>query len=303
VLSASHGAFRDVRTSAASVVTHLKVRSPRCCRDEGGCGSNLQNVGTLGYQDAWFHVEMEHPGHDPERVLAILKGLDKVEFNEINQVFSYVVSLQKVSVKRNDGHSRQPDLKFKDEKELRNYIRTHATTLKPIYIKDIREALPPNGMAMLEALERMGEIMIMKALSGSFKEIALPPLGEKNTQGLGINDLGSSGYQRYKSLWWDDTRERGRAGKRLSQGEFILHERLCPSRRDMLEDLERFVTYPLVQSSDKQNSFLLGTRSRSSPKTMSPSCWIGVSLIGSRFSLLRRPGKTSHCSSHYVEFY
>ncbi|KAK1922289.1 hypothetical protein DB88DRAFT_497772 [Papiliotrema laurentii] len=185
VLSASHGAFRDVRTSAASVVTHLK------------------NVGTLGYQDAWFHVEMEHPGHDPERVLAILKGLDKVEFNEINQVFSYV-----------------PDLKFKDEKELRNYIRTHATTLKPIYIKDIREALPPNGMAMLEALERMGEIMIMKALSGSFKEIALPPLGEKNTQGLGINDLGSSGYQRYKSLWWDDTRERGRAGKRLSQ-EFV----------------------------------------------------------------------------------
>ena len=45
----------------------------------------------MGYQDAWFHVEMEHPGHDPERVLSILKGLEKIEFNEINQVFSYVV--------------------------------------------------------------------------------------------------------------------------------------------------------------------------------------------------------------------
>ena len=71
---------------------------------------------------------------------------------------------------------------------------------------------------MLEEMEKEGKIQIMKALSGSFKDGVLPPLGGQNVHGLGINDLGNSGYQRFRSVWWDDAVERGRAGKRLDQG-------------------------------------------------------------------------------------
>lgn len=39
-----------------------------------------------------MHVEDKSPGVDPNQVLEMLKGLDRVKFNEHNQVFTYEVS-------------------------------------------------------------------------------------------------------------------------------------------------------------------------------------------------------------------
>lgn len=79
---------------------------------------------------------------------------------------------------------------------------------------------------MLDNLERKGDILIMRALTGPFKDVALPKLGKKNSQGLKINDNGNSASQRLRTVWWDDVRERGRAGKRVEDGEY----RSCVNR-------------------------------------------------------------------------
>ena len=59
--------------------------------------------------------------------------------------------------------------------------------------------------------------MIMRGLTGQeFKDVPLPPLGQKNAFGLGITE---GRNERWKTVWWDDLKERGRTGKRLDQGE------------------------------------------------------------------------------------
>ena len=81
--------------------------------------------------------------------------------------------------------------------------------------------MPPASLGMLEDLEKRGDLLIMRALTGTFKDLPLPKLGRENGMGLRINDSGSSGNARWKSVWWDEVRERGRAGKRVDDGESL----------------------------------------------------------------------------------
>jgi hypothetical protein len=80
---------------------------------------------------------------------------------------------------------------------------------------------------------------------GPFRETALPPLGRKNADGLGINDGGPG---RMKSVFWDDVREKGRAGKRVDDGEWAAPPRVS------VATAARFPEHP---SSDKEY-FILG---------------------------------------------
>jgi hypothetical protein len=81
----------------------------------------------------------------------------------------------------------------------------------------ILSAPGPPSLASLEALERTGEILIMRALTGQeFKDVPLPKLGRQNVNGLKITEGRSD---RWRVVWWDDVKERGRAGKRLDDGE------------------------------------------------------------------------------------
>ncbi|ORX40493.1 hypothetical protein BD324DRAFT_611003 [Kockovaella imperatae] len=164
--------------------------------------AHLKAVGTLGYQDAYFHAQAEFPSHDPVKVLEMLKRLERVIFNDVNQVFSY-----------------NPELTLANEAQIRGYIRTNSTPTQPVLLRSIREALPPNGTSIIEDLERRGEIQVMRSLTGQFKDPPLPRLGRKNILGLKINDSGNGG-SRMRSLWWDDLRERDRAGKRADD-DFI----------------------------------------------------------------------------------
>lgn len=121
----------------------------------------------------------------------------------------------------------QPDLTFANAAQLRQHIRTHSTDKVPISLHDktVKDALPPKYGEMLAEMEQKGEVLIMKALTGSFKDVALPKLGAKvmdQSTGLytiGLNDPGSSGYGRYRCVWWDTVRERGRAADRVDQSE------------------------------------------------------------------------------------
>jgi transcription initiation factor TFIIE subunit beta len=71
----------------------------------------------------------------------------------------------------------------------------------------------------LEELETKGDLMIMRGLTGQeFKDVPLPALGQKNAFGVGITE---GRNERWKTVWWDDLKERGRAGKRLTQGELF----------------------------------------------------------------------------------
>jgi len=74
---------------------------------------------------------------------------------------------------------------------------------------------------MLEDLETRGDLLIMRALTGAFKDLSLPKLGRDNGMGFKINDSGTSGNARWKSVWWDEVRERGRAGRRVDDGECL----------------------------------------------------------------------------------
>lgn len=149
----------------------------------------------------------------------------------------------------------QPDLTLKNQVEIRNHIRTHSSTTNGLLVKDFKEALPQNGIGMLEDMEKKGEILIMKALTGSFKDIPLPPLGMPNLHGFKINDQGVAGAQRFRMVFWDDMNERGRTGKRVDQGE-LRHIRAGLTR---------------------QTLFLPGTRSIYRRTQMSRSFWNKVS--------------------------
>jgi transcription initiation factor TFIIE subunit beta len=111
-------------------------------------------------------------------------------------------------------------LTFTNIAALRTYIRTNSTPLTGVDVKVLKEALPAGGpisMSAIEELEAKGDLMIMRGLTGQeFKDVALPALGQKNAFGVGITE---GRHERWKTVWWDDLKERGRAGKRQSQGE------------------------------------------------------------------------------------
>lgn len=87
-------------------------------------------------------------------------------------------------------------------------------------VKVLREALPyggPISLNALDELEQKGDLMIMRGLTGQeFKDVPLPHLGMKNAFGVGITE---GKNERWKTVWWDDLKERGRTGKRLDQGK------------------------------------------------------------------------------------
>lgn len=54
---------------------------------------NTQERITLPWSDAFFHVEDKSPGVDATVVLEMLKKMERVKYNDVNQVFTYEVSL------------------------------------------------------------------------------------------------------------------------------------------------------------------------------------------------------------------
>lgn len=73
----------------------------------------------------------------------------------------------------------------------------------------------PNGIEPLKDLEARGDILIMRGLTGAWKDIPLPRLGRKNVNGQEVMEGGSG---RWKTVFWDHLREAGRAGKRVDDG-------------------------------------------------------------------------------------
>ena len=71
---------------------------------------------------------------------------------------------------------------------------------------------------MIEDLEKRGEVLVMRGLAGTFKDAPLPKLGKTNVHGLKINDQTGAPGQRFRTVWWDDLKERGRAEKRVDDG-------------------------------------------------------------------------------------
>ena len=216
---------------------------------------------------AFFELQDRWPGAERREVLEMLKGLDRVEFNANNGVFTYVVSdvmrgaafsirtalmkrsrcsLPRPTMRRLHCHgpctlchcyctssviviarsydrplclhlrrprepsfADQPELTITTEAQLRIFVRTHSTPTQGIPIKTLREAQAPIGL--LEDLEKRGDVLIMRSLTGHFKDVPLPRLGRVNGLGMGLNEGGNG---RWKSVWWDEVRERGRAGER-----------------------------------------------------------------------------------------
>ncbi|WWC72290.1 uncharacterized protein I206_106252 [Kwoniella pini CBS 10737] len=181
IYSASHGMYKDVRTAALDLFHQLKRAS------------------TLSGHDAYFRVQETSPGLDAAEALELLKSMDKVEYKEVNDVFMYI-----------------PDLTLNSISEIRSHIRVHSTPTSGIPVKNLREAMP-NGVAPLGELESKGEILIMRGLTGPFKDIPLPRLGRKNLNGVGILEGGNS---RWKTVFWDHEREKGLAGSRVDD-EFV----------------------------------------------------------------------------------
>lgn len=48
---------------------------------------------TIGWEDAFFWIQDTSPGSDPTEALEIFKALERVEFNKINRVFTYIVRI------------------------------------------------------------------------------------------------------------------------------------------------------------------------------------------------------------------
>ncbi|WWD19919.1 hypothetical protein CI109_104391 [Kwoniella shandongensis] len=181
IYTASHGMYDDVRTATLDLFHLLKKQA------------------TMSYQEAFYRVQDTSPGLDATAALQKLKEMDKVEFREVNEVFMYI-----------------PDPTLNSITEIRNHIRVHSTLTSGIPIKSLRDMLP-TGIAQLGELEEKGDILIMRALSGPFKDIPLPRLGRKNVNGLKIMEGGNA---RWKTVFWDHAREAGKAGKKVDE-EFI----------------------------------------------------------------------------------
>jgi len=47
----------------------------------------------MNYHDAYIHIQEASPLVDASKVLQILKQQPRIEFNQINEVFTYVVGL------------------------------------------------------------------------------------------------------------------------------------------------------------------------------------------------------------------
>lgn len=135
---------------------------------------------------------------------------------------------------------------------------------------------------------------------GPFRETALPPLGRKNADGLGINDGGPG---RMKSVFWDDVREKGRAGKRVDDGE-------CAAQTSVLGRDRPAFPWNILPAPNKNTSFggtgvpmlmrrrvrvLMGRRAnrRNRRHRQAPRGWSVGFGFGFRLSSLLHPHPTS----------
>lgn len=153
----------------------------------------------MRWEDAYLHIEDKSPGVDAALVLDMLKKQDRVKFNETNRVFTY-----------------EPEIVLKNQADLRTHIRTHSQPTKGLLYKEIREAMPvPELTGYLEDLEREGHVMILRSLTGKLKDAPVPSLGRSNAWG---DKLNGGGPERWKTVFWDELRERGRAADRVDDG-------------------------------------------------------------------------------------
>jgi transcription initiation factor TFIIE subunit beta len=84
--------------------------------------------------------------------------------------------------------------------------------------KSIRE-LVPQGVELtplMEELERDGQILILRSQTGKYKDAPLPELGRANAWGERIS---AGGPERWRSVFWDDLKERNRTVPRVEDGE------------------------------------------------------------------------------------
>lgn len=54
----------------------------------------------MNYHDAYIHIQEASPLVDARKVLEFLKLQPRIEFNQLNEVFTYVVSLVAVVAER-----------------------------------------------------------------------------------------------------------------------------------------------------------------------------------------------------------
>lgn len=171
---------------------------------------------------------------------------------------------------------------LRTQSDLRSHIRTNTTweNIHGVPYKSIRE-LVPQGIEltpMIEELEREGQILILRSLTGKLKDAPLPELGRENAWGERLN---AGGPERWRTIFWDDLKERNRTAARVEDGE----------------NAARGVA-------DRQSLSLRGRMSGLRRRMMWRSCWKGVSLLealgralltqnSSLFNL--RVALTSHC--------
>ncbi|ORY22397.1 hypothetical protein BCR39DRAFT_562360 [Naematelia encephala] len=183
ILSSTHGRFQHVDTAA------LELRD------------RLKSDGTINLELAVFQITELSPHLDASAVIERFKKLEKVDFNPVNGVFTYIYDQQ---------YSTLPD--------IRTALRTKSTLTSGVEYSSFRSSLAPGAQILVDQLEREGQILIMRSLKGQYMDAPLPPLGRANMLGLRITDHGAAGIgSRWRSIWWDDTRERGRAGQRVDE--------------------------------------------------------------------------------------
>lgn len=185
---------------------------------------SFQDRITLPWSDAFFHVQEKSPGVDPDAVLEMLKKMDRVKFNEVNQVFTYEVRsgcfvfLTPVAP---TNAPLQPEIVLRTQSDLRSHIRTNTTWEKThgVPYKALRE-LVPQGLeltSMIDELEKDGQILILRSLTGKLKDAPLPELGRENAWGERLN---AGGPERWRTIFWDDLKERNRTAPRAEDGAF-----------------------------------------------------------------------------------
>lgn len=153
---------------------------------------------TRRYEDLYDYIEDRYPGVDATTVLDLLKKQERVSFNETNRVYTY-----------------EPEVVLKNQSDVRSYIRTHSQPTRGIPYKELREAMPGDELKeYLNALESDKSVLVLRGLTGRWKDAGMPPLGRPTAWGERV-DSGD----RWKMVFWDELRERGRAAERLDDGE------------------------------------------------------------------------------------
>lgn len=113
----------------------------------------------------------------------------------------------------------QPEIVLRSLADLKRHIKTHCRPTQGLTYKSIREAMPgPELVAYMEELEKDGSILILRSLTGKLKDAPLPALGKENAWG---DKLNGGGPERWRTVFWDELKERGRAADRVDDGQSL----------------------------------------------------------------------------------